>query len=386
MVISPSNFPGTTGDSANYAEQLGSLRRQGLGVILVCPKSAGGENFDNDMTKIGITVVRVPVAPPRLHTIAKKGIGISAFLNLVSFYVAEILILFGLVRSRRIRFCIMRHSILTLPLAFILRCLGIQTIADGEILADSLHDAIRVPSYFLRLFRVVEKEIMRSYHLFRVTTQGQLEAMVGFGFREDQLVFAKVGVQISRVPYHDIKEIPPATFGFFGTLEKWQGVDVLLRSFAKVLKNKKAAKLYIIGDGSMRNELVSIAETLGITDNVIFCSPVPRDLLWERYFRLFRVCVIPRPDLRIPVNPIKLAESLASGKPVIATAVEGIRDNAGGGVILVTPRDEDVLARTILSLCDDSSLLPQMSEAALKFAQEFDIDTQTARIVRALVR
>ena len=66
VVISPSSFPGISGDTSNYLELLRGIKCKKADVMLICPFHPQGRKFDKKMKKEGIMIVREPFNPPRL--------------------------------------------------------------------------------------------------------------------------------------------------------------------------------------------------------------------------------------------------------------------------------------------------------------------------------
>lgn len=383
VVISPSDFPGTTGDSSNYTELVNAFRRKDMRVILVCPPNRSGIQFDEKMKEKQIKVTRIPLYPPRLPEIVSKGIGIFTIFRLFAFYFVEILaVVYSFIRNNA-RICMIRHSIPTLPLAPIMKLLKIRSIADGEILSTSLECKMFFPPKVLRIMQLFEN--LQLYSFLKIMGETHLHKLLDAGFPRDKIILTRIAIDTSSVPQSALETIPPATFGFFGILAKWQGLPFLIRSFAKVVKKEKAAKLYIIGDGPLKNELENLSESLGLGQNVVFCGAVQREVLLEEMFKLFRVAVIPRPKLDGLIHtPMKLVEALAAGKPVIATSVGSFRELEGKGVILAQPGDEEDMAQVIMRLAEDEQLLRELSQQALKTAQQYDINAQVEKILRVL--
>ncbi len=383
VVISSSYFPGTTGDSANYIELVNAFRRTDMRVTLVCPRSQGGKQFDREMMEKGVKVTRIPFTPPRLPEIISKGIGLSTIFHLLAFYFVEIFtVVYTFIRTNA-RFCMIRHSIPTLPLAPIMKLLGIRSVADGETLSTSLECTMFFPPKALQIMQLFEN--LRLYSFLKIMGEDHLHKLLERGFPRDKIIFTRIAIDTSSIPPSDLDVIPPATFGYFGILAKWQGIPFLIRSFVKVVKKERTAKLYIIGDGPLKKELEQLSESLGLGRNVIFCGAVQRHVLFRDMFKLFRVVVIPRPNLEgLTHTPMKLVEALAAGKPVIATSVGGFRELKGKGVLLVQPSDEEDMARVILQLAKDERLLRELSQQALETAKEYDINAQVEKILRVL--
>jgi lipopolysaccharide biosynthesis protein len=70
-------------------------------------------------------------------------------------------------------------------------------------------------------------------------------------------------------------------------------------------------------------------------------------------------------------------EGLASGRPVVASDVPGLREIVGNAGILFPQGDAQALAKTILALEEDSKLRQQTIEKGLQRAHHYDISTMT---------
>jgi len=146
-------------------------------------------------------------------------------------------------------------------------------------------------------------------------------------------------------------------FGNVGRLHEQKGHKYLLEAFAKV---SDRARLLIIGDGDLRDELVALAEKLQISDRITFlgaCSDV-------REF-LSAIDVFVMPSLW-EGQPIALLEALAIGKPCIATSVDGIPEiitnNANG--YLVKPKDIEELSKIMDFAIQNPDALQNIARSA----------------------
>jgi glycosyltransferase involved in cell wall biosynthesis len=130
-------------------------------------------------------------------------------------------------------------------------------------------------------------------------------------------------------------------FGFVGRLTMIKNIEMLLRAFARMLRNNSvSARLVIIGDGELRTALESLAYELEIADRVMFCGWIlDRAAI---YCDLDVTCLSSFNE----GSPVCLIESLAAGIPVIATKVGGVADivtNQSHGE-LVRSGDEEAYA------------------------------------------
>ena len=77
-----------------------------------------------------------------------------------------------------------------------------------------------------------------------------------------------------------------------------------------------------------------------------------------------------------------IAEAMAAGLPVVATAIGGIPELVGNGEngILVPPREPKALAAAIERLCFDVELRAGMGQRSLALSREYDIDRYARRL------
>lgn len=155
------------------------------------------------------------------------------------------------------------------------------------------------------------------------------------------------------------------TILFVGVLDRahyFKGVEKLIRA-AQRLHDQNIA-LLIVGKGDMQAEYQRLAETLGIGRLVHFAGFVPDAVLPEMY-RLADVTVLPSTTMGEAFGLV-LLESLASGTPVIASELPGVRTvvSVGQDGFLVPPSDIDALTAKIKNMMAlSTNTLQQMGQA-----------------------
>jgi glycosyltransferase involved in cell wall biosynthesis len=161
----------------------------------------------------------------------------------------------------------------------------------------------------------------------------------------------KFSIPLDRAIARKIFNLDPTefVFGNVGRLHEQKGHKFLLQAIAKMTNR---ARLVIIGDGRLRNELITLADQLEISDRVSFLGA--RADICEF---LSAIDVFIMPSLW-EGQPIALLEALAIGKPCIASAVDGIPeiivDGANG--YLVSPKDVESLTRAMDLAIEDPDL------------------------------
>jgi sugar transferase (PEP-CTERM/EpsH1 system associated) len=168
--------------------------------------------------------------------------------------------------------------------------------------------------------------------------------------------------------------------GSLGRLHPQKGFSDLLTAFAQVRQRIPSVRLFVAGDGELRDDLEAQARSLGMAEAVTFAgvrADVPEILAALDVFVL--------PSLWEGM-PNAVLEAMASGLPVVATAVGGTPEVVMDGVtgLLVPPQDPGALARAIERLLCDPGLRRTMGRAGRRrVEQHFDI-RETVRQVEDL--
>jgi glycosyltransferase involved in cell wall biosynthesis len=136
---------------------------------------------------------------------------------------------------------------------------------------------------------------------------------------------------------------------YLGMFKDYQGVDYLLRAFARLAPANPELRLVLVGDGPCRSQYLDIIRETGMGQRVIMPGLVPHAEV-ANWLAVSDLVVSPRID-----NPItragfvsQLPEYMAAGKLIVATWVSGcrhlLRDNAG---IVVEANDVEALYQGI---------------------------------------
>jgi glycosyltransferase involved in cell wall biosynthesis len=150
----------------------------------------------------------------------------------------------------------------------------------------------------------------------------------------------------------------------------------LIRAMAGLSKTHSNLKLILAGVGILQDELVRLRDELNLGDSVKFLG-VRQDV--EDLLSGADVFVMPS---LAEGNPLSLMEAMASGLPVVASAVGGIPDLIDDGVngYLVKPRDVDQLSEAIGRLAADEDLRRGIgARNSEKAVREFDIGLMADR-------
>lgn len=154
------------------------------------------------------------------------------------------------------------------------------------------------------------------------------------------------------------------TLLYVGRIERtsaWKGVDVLLRAFARLVKDVPDARLRLVGSGDAVEEQRELTRLLGITDQVEFAGELTGHALVDAYSRA-RAVVLPSLT-EAETCPMALIEAMACKRPVIGSAVGGIPYVLDGGQngLLIPPGDAGALATACRRLLADDDLCARLA-------------------------
>ena len=154
----------------------------------------------------------------------------------------------------------------------------------------------------------------------------------------------------SRVPPADVRPwgIAPEDrlLVVVGRLEPQKGHEVLMEAVARVARNHPKLKVACLGEGRLKARLQAMAERLGIGNVIRFPGFQPKV---EGWLARAEASILPSHYEGLPLAAI---ESLAMGRPVVATGVDGTPEVVHDGVHgrIVPPGDAAALAAAIADL------------------------------------
>lgn len=139
-----------------------------------------------------------------------------------------------------------------------------------------------------------------------------------------------------------------SVIGVVGRLGSEKGHLILLDAMAEVAKMIPEVKLLVVGDGPDRAKLNERAKNLGIFDHILWLGVKEQSEVFDLYSVMD---VVVAPSLFEGFG-LTAAEAMAAGRPVVASAVDGlneiIEDNVTG--YLFPAGDSKRLARDIIRL------------------------------------
>lgn len=155
-----------------------------------------------------------------------------------------------------------------------------------------------------------------------------------------------------------------------------KGISFLVGAFPSVLKKFPDARLVLVGEGPLGDQLKAQARELGIERAVIFTGFRPDA---EAFVQLFTLSAVP--SLEEGIGNVAI-ESVVGGVPVVASREGGLPEVVieGKSGLLVQPGDSRKLAEAMLRVLEEPFLLDHLRQGCREEASRFSIETYTARL------
>lgn len=131
--------------------------------------------------------------------------------------------------------------------------------------------------------------------------------------------------------------------------------------------------LALVGTGDTMDKYQERARALGLAERVIFTG-ARADVA-----QIYAAADIAVLSSHYEGFGLSAVEAMASGRPLVASDVPGLRNTVCPGAILFPAGDSIALAETIMRLCEDRELWQSTADACRMRAGQFDIDTTAKR-------
>jgi glycosyltransferase XagB len=246
---------------------------------------------------------------------------------------------------------------------------------------DIILSGLRLPKYLLPLAFVAKQlETKMMPIIYRNSTivavsESTKNDLVKIGF--DNIHIVNPGVDIDH--FKPAEKYSNPLVLYLGRLRYYKSIDTLLRAHKKVLKKVPNARLAIAGFGEARGMLEDYAKKLNIQDTVEFLGKVSEE---QKQTLLARSWVFAYPSTMEGWG-ISIIEASASGTPVVASNVPGLKDsvkNPHTGYLVEKGNAVD-FAKQITELLLNKDLRSQMGRAGVNWAENFTWDKGSSNLL-----
>lgn len=210
--------------------------------------------------------------------------------------------------------------------------------------------AYRVTNFLADVTTNVSRDAVEAFEAKGAVRRGQM-LMVPNGINTDKFIFKE---QV-RSTIRDIEGVKPdeKIILAVGRLAEAKNYPGLLHAFAILCRADANIRLWIVGDGGLRETLVALASKLEISHRIKFFG-VREDV--ADFYGAADVYVL---SSSWEGFGLVVAEAMATERVVVATDCGGVKEVIGDHGILVQPGDSEKLAAAIGSALDMDSLSAQ---------------------------
>jgi len=137
------------------------------------------------------------------------------------------------------------------------------------------------------------------------------------------------------------------TFVSVALLRKEKRIDILLKSFARLVSKQSNVKLKLVGDGPEKADLEQLVSQLDLGDHIEFLGYLDKQHV-SKVLQMSNVLIL---SSEVETFGVALVEAMASGLPVIATRCGGPNDIITPETgILVEVNNEDALFNAMMNI------------------------------------
>lgn len=158
--------------------------------------------------------------------------------------------------------------------------------------------------------------------------------------------------------------------GTVSSLVPYEGLSTVIQAVAVLAGEFPNLRLLVVGDGIDRQNLMKMAENLGISSLCVFPGRVPGGVAYF-YHSALNVFVVPRVESSVTrsVTPLKPVEALASEVPVLASDLPALREliSEGENGHLIAPGVVAAWADAIRSLILNPEVAARMGKSGREF-------------------
>ena len=270
----------------------------------------------------------------------------------------------------------------------IYRISDITRLGIGEIVSN--FNSLSVQIIYASLPSLCNQNLVNSSALSKVFVMSRKnrDLLVSMGADASKIAHIPAGIdeydliQLESPEYVISKfNVFPGSFNilYFGSPLKIRGIDSLIRAVSKVAKTNSGVKLLIL---SRRREeeltkeerdTVNLIEELDLQNNVQIVSGFLDKEDVKAFIKFSDVVCLPFKIVPSDV-PTSILESMAMGKMVISTNVDGIPEllESGRGIV-VEPNDEEDFAAKITLCINNVDLLRKAEKRSLDFMVGYPI-------------
>jgi glycosyltransferase involved in cell wall biosynthesis len=245
------------------------------------------------------------------------------------------------------------------------------------------------PRWADALERRGEQRALRDADLVACGSTAVVEQVTRMGVPEERTIITPTGVDLGLFENsgdpsalrHRLGLDGQFVVGWVGSFRRFHTIEQTIEAMVGV----EGATLLLVGDGPERPRIQALARKRNVT--AVFTGTVPHDELPLHLAAMDAALMVARPGGPFHYSPLKLAEYLAAGLPVVAPRLgqPAVRLTDGVDAILVDAGDVAAITAAVCDLRDDPARRAEIGRAARAAAEaHWSWDDQIRRIAAAV--
>ena len=377
VLILTSSYPKYKGDiNGNFVYELATRLKSEFEIFILTPAFRNSLDYDIiDDIKIYrhkqffIEKVELAYGSDILAKIRKN----LAYLFVVPFYLLyQFISLRKIVKNEKIQII---HAHWLIPQGFL--AVLYKTFINTDIKIVATAHGADINSFDNFIGKRLKGYILKRIDQLTVVSNALKEKAIGIGYNNEVHVFpmgidTKLFTPDKKDNSLKIKYKISGNFLLFvgGIIER-KGIRYLIQAIPAVIKKFPGAKLLVIGEGNLSNEMSELAESLSISNNIIFIGPIPHVDL-PPYFATADVFILPSLSEGFG---LVIIEAMSCGTIPIATDLAVIHDiiqNNITGIFIDIKNPIDISQKIINYLSNKEKLVPMKVKAREFVVNNFD--------------
>jgi len=208
---------------------------------------------------------------------------------------------------------------------------------------------------------------------FNVISESTANDLVERGIPREDISVIHCGIDSELYKYDpSVVRYEKPTILYLGRIKKYKSIQHLIRAFKIVKEKIPESQLMIVGNGDYLDQLKSLADELGLGDDVEFPGFVTSE---DKVNRMRKAHVAVLPSLKEGWGLTNI-ESNSVGTPVVAANVPGLRDSVLDGEtgFLFEHGNIEQLSERLIRILTDQPLQDKLQKDALEWAAKFSWD------------
>ena len=219
----------------------------------------------------------------------------------------------------------------------------------------------------------INRVLFRYFNVVPVALSEEIQRTIQevYGLPDNRIPVVFNGIDLSRcIVKESYARKDTFTVLHIGRFMDVKNHELLLRSFARFKEHHSDARLQLLGDGELKENMMQLAGQLNITDAVEFAGLQSNVYPWLHSADVF---VLPS---KFEGMPMTLIEAMGTGLPIIASNVGGIPDMLANKkeALLIQP-SEDCIIEALELLYNDEDKRAYLGQNALQKSAAFSAQT-----------